>query len=425
MSDPQSAPAGVVCGRVSCVRLSEDESKAYVEPGTAEPYQAADHAVGRAVCVRAATLPARSGCPDWFIEFSPDARGWRHCRGKLATIFVLCRCTAHCVMCHVQDVYSGADMFLWRIFELLEELRMLGYDRIDYFGGEPTLRPDLPDMIAAATRLGCHTDIITNGMMLDRKLAARLRESGLRLAMVSLDAPWAEVHDRIRGVRGGFRKALAGIRALAQVAGLRARSSRRRMEVNIDTVVLPENMELLEEQIELAADLGATHVNFFLCVSAPLLAHRPMWLDKISAHRLFAEILPRCRETAMRRHITFTMSPDAPSSGGGRAMQGFLDAVSRGIYGALFFGGESCAAPRDEIYVTLNGDVFPCTSPTMLETKHRMGNAFKRPISGIIAGALFRRFGRRAGRYEECRMCWRAHSTPREETRYLGASARA
>jgi len=420
---PDLRGPGVARGRVACVRLDTGGRLARLEPGTLEPHLAADRAAGRAVRVRTARLPARSGSPDWAIAFEPDPRGMRHSRGKLATIFVLRRCIAHCVMCHVQEVYHGPDMPLWRIFELLEELRMLGYDRIDYFGGEPTLRADLPQALAAAALLGGYTDIITNGMTLDRASARRLRDAGLRLAMVSLDAPTAAVHDRIRGTPGGFEKAVAGIKALAWAADLRAADPRRRrMEVNIDTVVLPENVDLLEDQIRLAARLGATHVNFFLCVSAPLLAHRPMWLDPPTARRLFDEILPRCRRTARDAGITFTMSPDAPS-GSAAARERFLAEISRGIYNNIYRGGPRCAAPRDEIYVTLSGEVYPCTSPTILETKHRMGSAFRRPIAELINSAAFARFAAKAGRWEACRMCWRAHAEPREETRYLGAAA--
>jgi radical SAM protein with 4Fe4S-binding SPASM domain len=413
---------GVIRGRVACVRIDADGGAARFEPGTLEPHAAADRAVGRAVRVRTSDLPARSGRPDWSISFEPAPRGARHGRGKLATIFVLRRCIADCVMCHVQEVYHGPDMPLWRIFALLEELRMLGYDRIDYFGGEPTLREDLPQALSAAVLLGCYTDIITNGMTLGPASARRLRDAGLRLAMVSLDAPTAAVHDRIRGTRGGFQRAVAGIRALARAANLRAADPRlRRMEVNIDTVVLPENVDLLEKQIRLAARLGATHVNFFLCVSAPLLAHKPMWLDYPTARRLFSEILPRCRQTARRLGITFTMSPDEPAAES-KTRERFLRAVSHGIYNRLYSGGPRCAAPRDELYVTLSGEVYPCTSPTILETEHRMGNAFTRPIAEILNSPPFARFAARAGHWEACRMCWRAHAEPRQETRYLGAA---
>lgn len=400
-----------VHARVDCVRLDEDLRGARLEAGTVEPHELADRVVGRRVQITSTDLPARSGRPDYLLGFAPATNPFLHRLGKLATLFILRRCTANCVMCHVQEFYSGPDMPSWRVFELIEELRVLGFDRVDFFGGEPTLRPDLPELITLASGFGCDVDIITNGMSIDDALAERLRSAGLNLAMVSLDGSSPATHDNIRGVHGGFDRATRGVRELVRVAP--SRGGDRGMAVNIDTVVLPENYETLEAQVALVASLGATHVNFFLCVSAPLLAHKSMWLDSPSANRLFREILPRCRETARRLGITLSISPDVASDDPG-VMDRFIDAVSRGVYNPLFLDGRRCAAAYDEIYVTLSGDVFPCTSPTMLETEHRIGNGFERPLAEIVVGEQHRRFTEGAGGFEACRMCWRSHHELRD-----------
>lgn len=401
-----------VRGRVECVRLDRDRARARLEPGTIEPHAITDRAVGHNVRVSSSDLPARTGRPDFLVGLAPSLGTFRHIRGKIATLFILRRCTANCVMCHVQEFYVGADMPIWRVYEQLEELRMLGFDRIDFFGGEPTLRPDLAEMISLARSFDCEVDIITNGMSIDTTLARKLRLAGLNLAMVSLDGPTSDAHDKIRGVPHGFERATRGIRELVGVAPPLGPGDIG-MAVNVDTVVLPENFDVIERQVELVAALGATHVNFFLCVSAPLLAHKDMWLDRASAERLFRDIVPRCREKARELGITLSISPDVATDEPG-AMDRFLDAVSRGVYNPLYLDGRRCAAAFDEVYVTLAGDVFPCTSPTLLETEHKIGNAFERPIAEIVGGEAHRKFAEVAGSVEACRMCWRSHNELRD-----------
>ena len=62
---------------------------------------------------------------------------------------------------------------------------------VSFTGGEPTLRKDLVELVAAAKRIGLRTNLITNGTLIDANLAGRLREAGLASAQVSLEGPIA------------------------------------------------------------------------------------------------------------------------------------------------------------------------------------------------------------------------------------------
>ncbi len=387
---------GVVEGTVDHVRLTPTGAR--LVRGSGEPFDAADAAVGAGVRVASADLPARSGRPDWRLGFVPARGPLAHRRGRFATLFILRRCTASCVMCHVQEFYRGGDMPFARLCALLEELRTLGYDRVDYFGGEPTLRADLPEAVGVASALGCRIEIVTNGMTVDDALAARLRDAGLALAMVSLDGPDPAAHDAIRGVAGGWERAVRGVRALVAAGGF---------EVNLDTVVLPSNHRRMGEVVDLAHALGCTRLNLFLCVSAPLLAHEPMWLSPDAARAFFFEELPAARARARSLGVELSMSP-APPDETREGLDAFAALASQGVYNPVFARGGRCVAPLDEVFVTLDGDVFPCTSPSMLETEHRLGNAFEAPLSEVVGGAGHLAFCERAGAVDACRMCWRA-----------------
>jgi MoaA/NifB/PqqE/SkfB family radical SAM enzyme len=139
-----------------------------------------------------------------------------------AVIGVTHRCNARCLMCNIwrEQVRDALDA---------DALRKLprSLQTVNLSGGEPFLRDDLPELVAAV-RDRCRRAIVTlstNGLASDRILPA-MREIGLgeprvRLA-VSVDG-LGEVHDRIRGVDGAFERAMQTVDALryAGCSGLR------------------------------------------------------------------------------------------------------------------------------------------------------------------------------------------------------------
>jgi MoaA/NifB/PqqE/SkfB family radical SAM enzyme len=84
---------------------------------------------------------------------------------------------------------------------------------VSLFGGEPFLYPDIIPLIREIKKRGLTCTIITNGGRLE-KHARELVEAGIDSVAVSIDGP-PEVHDRIRGQKGAYEKAVAGVRAVA------------------------------------------------------------------------------------------------------------------------------------------------------------------------------------------------------------------
>ncbi|HWG98639.1 MAG TPA: GTP 3',8-cyclase MoaA [Pilimelia sp.] len=96
----------------------------------------------------------------------------------------------------------------------------LGVTEVRFTGGEPLLRPGLPEIVAAVARLAPRPRIslTTNGIGLER-LADRLRTAGLDRVNVSLDTLDEERFARLTH-RRRLPEVLAGLRA-ADAAGLR------------------------------------------------------------------------------------------------------------------------------------------------------------------------------------------------------------
>lgn len=80
----------------------------------------------------------------------------------------------------------------------LKDLKELGVVYIDFTGGEPLLREDLPEILKYAKELGFFSTLTTNCILYKRR-AKEIKNLVDRL-LFSLDAPDASEHERIRGV---------------------------------------------------------------------------------------------------------------------------------------------------------------------------------------------------------------------------------
>jgi uncharacterized radical SAM superfamily Fe-S cluster-containing enzyme len=142
--------------------------------------------------------------------------GLRSCVGLVRSTF---RCNQDCDMCWQDRRWAGADaaqLALW-----LEDLRRAGAEGLILSGGEPTLEPGLPRLVAHARELGfTQVTLETNAVTLARDgLAARLRDAGLTAGFVSFHSGDARVSDALTRAPGTHVQTLRGVEALL-AAGL-------------------------------------------------------------------------------------------------------------------------------------------------------------------------------------------------------------
>ena len=112
-------------------------------------------------------------------------------------ISVTDRCNLRCTYCMPAEVFGPDYAFLPRAellsFEEIERLARvfvgLGVEKLRITGGEPTLRRDLPELLARLAALPGVRDLAmtTNGLLLPR-LAADLKAAGLQRVTISLDS---------------------------------------------------------------------------------------------------------------------------------------------------------------------------------------------------------------------------------------------
>ena len=120
------------------------------------------------------------------------------------------KCQCKCKHCIVHGMKKGRCLSTKELYNVIDQALELGVYHVSFEGGEPTLRPDIFDLIRYVDRSKASTHLITNGLRLTEDYVKRLKEAGLVYLHVSLDSPYSREHDDFRGVKGIFRTASLG-----------------------------------------------------------------------------------------------------------------------------------------------------------------------------------------------------------------------
>ncbi|MEE2031825.1 mycofactocin radical SAM maturase [Rhodococcus chondri] len=131
---------------------------------------------------------------------------------------------------------------------IIDELQRMQVFYVNIGGGEPTVRSDFWELVDYATDHQVGVKFSTNGVKIDKKVAARLAASDYVDVQISLDGATAEVNDAVRGP-GSFAMAVRALENLAE-AGFR--------DAKISVVMTRQNVEQLDEFKALADRFGAT-----------------------------------------------------------------------------------------------------------------------------------------------------------------------
>jgi PqqA peptide cyclase len=157
------------------------------------------------------------------------------------------QCPLHCPYCSNPATYpGGAELSTAEWRRVLEEAAEMGVFHVGLSGGEPLLRSDLADLVAAARGAGLYTNLITSGMGLNAARAEQLRAAGLDTVQISFQAAEAPQADAIAGTRAHRHKLEAA--AAVRTAGL---------ALSLNVVIHRSNIDTIPQIIALAESLGA------------------------------------------------------------------------------------------------------------------------------------------------------------------------
>jgi radical SAM protein with 4Fe4S-binding SPASM domain len=124
------------------------------------------------------------------------------------------RCNNRCEHCYNQPNSPNAtelDTHTWK--SILERLWDISIPHVTFTGGEPTLRPDLPELIDHAENIGIVTGLITNGRNLkDATYVDKLVVNGLDHIQITFESVDKRIHNQMVGNDQAWAETVEGIK---------------------------------------------------------------------------------------------------------------------------------------------------------------------------------------------------------------------
>lgn len=176
--------------------------------------------------------------------------------------------------------------------ELVAQMAALGVLEVTVIGGEAYLRDDWLTIVRAIREAGMQCSMTTGGRGLTAEMARDAAAAGLQSASVSIDGNEA-THDRLRGVTGAYRSALAATGHI-RAAG---------MGLSVNTQINRLSMLELPDVLETIIALGARAWQIQLTVAMGRAADEPDLLlqpeQMLELHPLLATLKRRCDEAGV------------------------------------------------------------------------------------------------------------------------------
>jgi MoaA/NifB/PqqE/SkfB family radical SAM enzyme len=216
----------------------------------------------------------------WHVPLFIGKYAWLVARRRpvLVHFEVTMRCNARCGFCDYWK--TPADARDHELTSFADAARFFNPLMVTFTGGEPLLRRDLEDVVAAvngAIRLK-YVTLITHGAMLTPERARSLWDAGVNQFNISIDYLDAR-HDAARGMPGLVDRVMAAIPAMQRLGV---------DNIRFNTVIKDDNLDDLLPIVERAAELGCG-VNFSVFTDMKN-GHRDRLVRRDQAHRLDATI---------------------------------------------------------------------------------------------------------------------------------------
>lgn len=130
------------------------------------------------------------------------------------------KCNLKCKHCYSDATKEHApdELTTEESKRLLDSIANWGIKLLIFDGGEPLCRDDFFDIAKYGSERGLRVVIGSNGTLIDKNMAQRLKHSGVMAVQISIDGAKAQTHDWFRGEEGAFIKALEGANACKEAS---------------------------------------------------------------------------------------------------------------------------------------------------------------------------------------------------------------
>lgn len=299
-------------------------------------------------------------------------------------LYVTNKCNLKCKFCSVKAGSYNDEIPLSRIKEIIDEAVQYGLQDLHMTGGEPTLRKDLEEIVEYAVSKKINVRLITNGTILTKKRLDSLYDCGLRSIMISLDGN-EEYHDKVRGVKDSFKKALETVK-YAKEKGLYTR---------VNSVAWKDNRKDILNLLEMFNKMKIDVYSIFL--GSPLgyaITQKDNTINSKDWKKYCNEVKELVRKNNFYTKVVmekgFLYSDEDPKQVLGLGGRG------RGCYKITNY--------TDFLLIRSNGDVYPCVF--FSNESEPIGNIYKNTLKEINdnfkRNELYKKYGECP---EKCLLC--------------------
>ena len=121
-------------------------------------------------------------------------------------------CNLNCKHCYKKAGKASEDELSTRERkEVIDQLANAGVVAIAFSGGEPLTQDDFFTIAKYASKKGIYVSLATNGTLIDKEMAKRIKKAGVQYVEISLDGI-EKTHDEFRGVKGAWKRTIKGIK---------------------------------------------------------------------------------------------------------------------------------------------------------------------------------------------------------------------
>jgi radical SAM additional 4Fe4S-binding domain len=285
------------------------------------------------------------------------------------------RCQNDCVHCYAGGPHETPELTTEQWKQAIDRLSDVGVFILTFTGGEPTLREDLPELLAYAQKKGIVTGLISNGRRLkDPAYVENLEKSGLDFVQITLESHKPKIHDAMTGAEGSWKETVVGIK----------NAVKSQIYVSTNTTLSKHNADDFLTTVDYIKELG---VDAFGCNSLIYSGKAPAASNEfaLTTDELKA-LLPKVREKAQLLGLKFLWYTPTQYCD--------FNPVQLGL------GIKSCTAAMINACVGPNGDVYPCQS--YFES---MGNILSEPWQQIWNSPLAVKLRKREYVEDKCHGC--------------------
>jgi len=245
------------------------------------------------------------------------------------------RCNNECSHCYNARSRSFPEIETKDWFAVLDRIWETGIPHVVFTGGEPTLRNDLPQLVAHAEKNGQITGLNTNARRLrDRKFLDSLVEAGLDHVQITIESHIPRIHDYMVQAPGAFNQSIEGLKNALDTP----------LYVMTNTTLLQENSSYIEETLHYLAALGVPTVGLNALIYSGHGATVGTGLEEAELVGLL-DIARQITDESNQRLIWYTPTQYCN-----------FDPMQ------LQLGIKGCTAALYNMCVEPNGDVIPCQS---------------------------------------------------------------